>query len=115
VQRASALRTRAGRNARPPSNLTGGAAGKVVTKLLTEGLIEEIQSRGSLPIWRRDEDGPSSLRISKKGLQAIQVEDEASGSAESAKKPPAPFLCLSIIFTSCLTPGSTDVLSRRAT
>jgi hypothetical protein len=73
-----------------PSNLTGGAAGKVVAKLLTEGLIEEIQSRGSLPIWRRDEDGPRSLRITKKGLQAIQVEDEASGSAEPAKKPPAP-------------------------
>ena len=73
-----------------PSNLTGGAAGKVVAKLLTEGLIEEIRSRGSLPIWRRDEDGPRSLRISKKGLHAIQVEDQASGSAELAKKPPAP-------------------------
>ena len=42
--------------------------------------------RGSLPIWRRDEDGPRTLRISKKGLHAIQVEDEA---AEPAKKPPA--------------------------
>jgi hypothetical protein len=31
-----------------PSNLTGGAAGKVVAKLLAEGLVEEIQSRGSL-------------------------------------------------------------------
>ena len=73
-----------------PSNLPGGAAGKVVAKLLAEGLIEEIQSRGSLPIWRRDEDGPRSLRISKKGLQAIQFEDEVTGSAEPAKKPPAP-------------------------
>jgi Protein of unknown function (DUF3489) len=73
-----------------PSNLTGGAAGKVVTKLLTESLVEEIPSRGSLPIWRRDEDGPRSLRITKKGLQAIQVEDEASGTAEPAKRPPAP-------------------------
>jgi hypothetical protein len=73
-----------------PANLTGGAAGKVVAKLLTEGLIEEVPSRGSLPIWRRDEDGPRSLRITKKGLQAIQVEDEAPGSAEPAKKPPAP-------------------------
>jgi hypothetical protein len=72
-----------------PANLTGAAAGKVVAKLVTEGLVEEIQSRGSLPIWRRDEDGPRSLRITKKGLQAIQVEDEASGSAELAKKPPA--------------------------
>jgi hypothetical protein len=44
-----------------PSNLVGGAAGKVVAKLLTEGLIEEIQSRGSLPVWRRD-DGARTLR-----------------------------------------------------
>ena len=73
-----------------PSNLTGGAAGKAVAKHLTEALIEEVPSRGSLPIWRRDEDRPRSLRITKKGLQAIQVEDEASGSAEPAKKPPAP-------------------------
>jgi hypothetical protein len=72
------------------SNLTDGAAGKVVAKLLAEGLVEEIQSRGSLPIWRRDEDGSRSLRITKKGLQAIQVEDETSGSGEPAKKPPAP-------------------------
>jgi Protein of unknown function (DUF3489) len=73
-----------------PSNLTGGAAGKVVAKLLAEGLVEEIPSRGSLPIWRREEDGPRSLRISKKGLRAIQVKDEAPSSAEPAKKPPAP-------------------------
>jgi hypothetical protein len=73
-----------------PKNLTGGATGKVVAKLLTAGLIEEIPSRGSLPIWRRDEDGPRSLRITKKGLQAIRVEDEAPGSSEPAKKPPAP-------------------------
>jgi hypothetical protein len=34
---------------RPP-DLTGGAAGKAVAKLVTEGLIEEIQSRGSVPV-----------------------------------------------------------------
>jgi Protein of unknown function (DUF3489) len=73
-----------------PSNLTGGAAGKVVAKLLTGGLIEEVPSRGSLPVWRRDEDGPRSLRVTKKGLQAIQVEDEAPAPAVPAKKPPAP-------------------------
>ena len=72
-----------------PANLTGAPAGKVVAKLLTEDLIEEIPSRGPLPIWRRDEDGPRSLRITKKGLQAIRVE-EAPGSAEPAEKPPAP-------------------------
>jgi hypothetical protein len=74
-----------------PSKLTGGAAGKVITKLLTEGLIEEIQSRGSLPVWRRDEDGPRSLRITKKGLKCIRVEDEPveEATGEAAKKPPA--------------------------
>ena len=67
-----------------PSNLTGGAAGKVAAKLLTEGLVEEIQSRGSLPVWRRDGDDANTLRITKRGLQAIR--DEAT---ELPKKPPA--------------------------
>jgi len=75
-----------------PSNLTGGAAGKVAAKLLAEGLVEQIQSRGSLSVWRRDDDGPRSLRITRKGLQAIGVEDKAIAEAadEPAKKPPAP-------------------------
>jgi hypothetical protein len=56
-------------------NLTGGAAHKVVGKLLAEGLIEEIQARGSLPVWRRDDDkGPLALRITRRGLAAIQVD-----------------------------------------
>jgi hypothetical protein len=46
-----------------PSQLTGGAAGKVVAKLLAEGLIKEIQSRGPLPVWRRDGDNAHTLRI----------------------------------------------------
>jgi hypothetical protein len=71
-----------------PSSLTGGAAGKVVAKLLTEGLVEEIQSRGSLPVWRRDGDKAHTLRITKRGLQAIQVEDEATAADEPPKKPP---------------------------
>ena len=85
----SAASQRHDRTLERPANLTGGAAGKVVARLLTEGLTEEVQSRGSLPVWRRDEEGPHSLRITKKGLQAIQVEDETSGLAEPAKKPPA--------------------------
>jgi hypothetical protein len=74
-----------------PSNLAGGAAAKVVARLLTGGLIEEIPSRGALPAWRRDEDGARSLRITRTGLQAIRAEDEAVGvSTEVAKKPSAP-------------------------
>ena len=74
-----------------PANLPGGAAGKVVAKLLAEGLVEEVQSRGSLPVWRRDGDGPRSLRITKKGLHAIRVEDEpGEGADDATKKLPAP-------------------------
>src|SRR5215475_5704975 len=50
-----------------PSQLTGGAAGKVVAKLLAEGLIEEIQSRGPLPVWRGDGDNAHTLRITRQG------------------------------------------------
>jgi hypothetical protein len=87
----SAASQRDDRGLERPSNLVGGAAGKVVAKLLAEGLIEEIQSRGSLPVWRRDKDGPRSLRITKKGLRAIRVEDEPDvvAASEAAKKPPA--------------------------
>jgi hypothetical protein len=59
-----------------PPKLTGGAANKVVAKLLTEGLVEEIRARGELPVWRRDDNGPRTLRITKKGLAAIRVDDE---------------------------------------
>src|SRR5260370_33126047 len=51
----------------PPPKLTGGAAGKVVAKLLTEGLIEEIRARGSLPVWRRYDDAPPHSRITTQG------------------------------------------------
>jgi Protein of unknown function (DUF3489) len=74
-----------------PANLTGGAAGKVVARLLAAGLVEEFQSRGSLPVWRRDDDGARSLRITKKGLAAVRVEDEPVEVApgQVPKKPPA--------------------------
>ena len=61
-----------------PANLKGGAAHKVVGKLLAERLVEEIRARGELPVWRRDDDeGSRTLRITKRGLQAIQVDEEA--------------------------------------
>jgi hypothetical protein len=73
---------------RPP-HLTGGVAGKVVAKLLAEGLVKEVQSRGSLPVWRRDGDVAHTLRITKRGLQAIRVDDETAAADELPKKPPA--------------------------
>ena len=37
-------------------NLKGGAAHKVVGKLLAEGLVEEIPACDALPVWRRDDE-----------------------------------------------------------
>src|SRR5258706_8182671 len=75
----------------PSPKLPGVAAGKVVAKLLTEGLVEEVRARGSIPVWGRDDDGPRALRITKKGLQAIRVEDEPTHAAagEPTEKPAA--------------------------
>ena len=50
----------------------GGAADKVIDKLLRQHLIEEIPAQGGLPVWRRDEDkGALALRITAQGLAAI--------------------------------------------
>ena len=51
--------------------------------------MEEIQSRGSLPAWRRDGDNGHSLRITKRGLRAIRANDEATAADELPKKLPA--------------------------
>jgi Protein of unknown function (DUF3489) len=69
-----------------PENLKGGAAHKVMAKLLTEGLVQELRATAGLPVWRRDEaDGVFSLRITKRGLTAIQVDDALSSeTAEQA-------------------------------
>jgi hypothetical protein len=70
------------------SHLKGGAAKKLVSKLLRDGLVEEIPARGSLPAWRRDDDaGPLALRITARGLEAIGLaEPDASPSAEKPRQ-----------------------------
>jgi hypothetical protein len=73
---------------RPP-RLTGGAAGKVVAMLLAEGLIEEVQSRGPLPVWRRDGDNAHTLRITRRGREAIRADEETAAADELPKKPSA--------------------------
>jgi hypothetical protein len=71
-----------------PSHLKGGAAQKLVTKLIELGLVEEIRARGDLPIWRRDDEKPMALRITKRGLKAIAA-DETGDDSDAAKEPEA--------------------------
>jgi Protein of unknown function (DUF3489) len=75
----SAASQRDDRGVELPANLKGGAARKVVDKLIRAGLLEEVRVRGSLPQWRRDDDnGPQALRITKQGLEAVGVKDAAA-------------------------------------
>jgi hypothetical protein len=75
----SAAAQRDDRGVELPANLKGGAAHKVVDKLIRARLLEEVRVRGSLPVWQRDDaNGPLALRITKQGLEAVGVEDEAT-------------------------------------
>jgi hypothetical protein len=64
--------------------LKGSAAQKVLSKLLSEHLIEEIPAQGVLPIWRRDDDkGALALRLTERGLAAIGAnQDGTAGKAD---------------------------------
>ena len=73
------------------ANVNGEAARKAADKLIRAGLLEEVRAAGSLPVWRRDDDsGPMALRITKNGLDAIDVEDEAVAAPKKTSARPAP-------------------------
>jgi hypothetical protein len=66
-------------------NLKGSAAGKVIGKLLRDGLVEEVPAGASMPVWRRDGDaGPLSIRITPRGLASIGLEGDVM---QLAKEP----------------------------
>ena len=72
-----------------PANLKGGAAKKVVDRLLNEKLLQELRAKDDMPVWRRGDDNRSySLRITKAGLRAIEVEDIAEASDNDAAADP---------------------------
>ena len=89
----SAASRREDRGVELPANIKGEAARKAVDKLIRASLLEEVRAAGSLPVWRRDdESGPLALRITKSGLDAIDVEDEAVAAPKktSARLDPVP-------------------------
>src|SRR5262245_22745622 len=74
-----------------PANVTGEPVRKAIDKLIRAGLLEEVCAHGSLLAWRRDaKAGPMALRITKQGLDAIMVKDDAVGSpSETSVSPTA--------------------------
>jgi hypothetical protein len=87
----SAASRRDDRGVELPANIKGEAARKAVDKLIRASLLEEVRAAGSLPVWRRDdESGPMALRITKNGLDAIDVEDKAVAAPKKTSARPAP-------------------------
>ena len=87
----SAASQRDDRGVELPANIRGEAARKVVDKLIRAGLLEEVPAGGALPVWRRDDDsGAMALRMTKNGLEAIDVEDEAAAAPKETSVSPAP-------------------------
>ncbi len=68
-----------------PANLKGGAARKVVDRLLKEKLLQELRAKDDMPVWRRGDDNrPYSLQITKAGLRAIEVGEVAEAPDNNA-------------------------------
>jgi hypothetical protein len=87
----SAASQRDDRGVALPANIKGEAARKAIGKLIQVGLVEELEAAGSLPVWRRDiENRPMALRITKSGLDAIDVGNEAAAVLKETSVRPAP-------------------------
>jgi Protein of unknown function (DUF3489) len=68
-----------------PANLKGSAAKKVVARLLKEKLLQELRAKADMPVWRHGDDNrPYSLRITKAGLRAIEVQEFAEAPDNNA-------------------------------
>src|SRR5882724_13115237 len=72
-----------------PANLKGSAAKKVVDRLFKDKLRQELLTKDDMPAWRRGDDNrPYSLQITKAGLRAIEVDEDAEALDNSAAADP---------------------------
>jgi len=68
-----------------PANARSGAA-TAVRPLLDRALLQEIKATADMPVWRRGDDGPHALQITKAGLAAIQIGDGDEASDQPKAK-----------------------------
>ena len=54
----------------------GSAAGKMIGKLLRDGLVEEVPAGASMPVWRRDDDAGPLSRGTSSWVQGNNQSDE---------------------------------------
>jgi hypothetical protein len=85
----SMLETAAGRQDRLlqlPARIKGGAAKKVVAKLIGAGWIEEVKAPKAAPVWRRDaaNGGVFALKLTAAGMKTITAAGDDRGVANPA-------------------------------
>jgi Protein of unknown function (DUF3489) len=69
-----------------PASMANATATKVATSLVDRKLMQEVQAKSGIPVWRRDREGrPWSLIITQAGRDAIGVVDEAGGVGTSVE------------------------------
>jgi hypothetical protein len=70
-----------------PERLKGAAAKAVVSKLLTQSLVEEVAVGRDAPSWCTDEEGTAfGLKITPAGLAAIGIEPEDGAEAGEMRR-----------------------------
>ena len=83
--------TRPGNLAMPlPEGLHGAAARMAITRMITNGWVEEVDAdlRKGEPLWRETGDGHGTTLIATEaGLEAIGIEPVAASAVTSARKP----------------------------
>ena len=83
--------TRPGNLAMPlPEGLHGAAAKMAVTRMITNGWLEEVEAnlRRGEPMWRETGDGHGTTLIAiEAGLEAIGIEPIVASAVASARKP----------------------------
>ena len=78
------------------AKLKGAAANKVIGKLLSQHLVDEIPAQGGPPVWWQDnERGALALRITAQGLAAIGGDSHREVSTEESGSPQHEAMALS--------------------
>ena len=69
----SSAMARKGRVVIPSATLTGAAADRMAGKLLKLGLVQEIEARGTMPVWRQEGERGLALKLTPAGITAIEA------------------------------------------
>jgi Protein of unknown function (DUF3489) len=70
-----------------PPNVKGGAAAKVVKKLIDRKLAKEVAAKPEMPVWRRDDESRAfALIITHAAFEALGIEPDADADASHAAR-----------------------------